>query len=105
MSVFKCASVFERCSFDGVPFLLHDPTFRRTTNIADVFPELTDVEACWLNMSQIKRLDAGSWFLRVSTQYCLRDVALYCTDVERLIFICVSSIGQIIKSVCVSVSL
>lgn len=59
------------CSNDGVPFILHDHTFRRTTNIADVFPKLTDVEACWLNMSDIKQLDAGSWFLRVSVHVLL----------------------------------
>jgi len=70
----ECVSVLRHCSYDGVPFLLHDPTFRRTTNIADVFPQLTDVEACWLNMSYIKQLDAGSWFLRVSKQYCLHGV-------------------------------
>jgi len=58
-------------SNDGTPFILHDKTFRRTTNIADVFPDLTDVEACWLNISAIKQLDAGSWFLRVS-EYALQ---------------------------------
>jgi len=57
------------CSYDGIPFLLHDTTFRRTTNIQDVFPKWTDAEACWLNMSQIKQLDAGSWFIKVCIQY------------------------------------
>jgi len=69
-----------RCSNDGIPFILHDHTFRRTTNIADVFPQLRDVEACWLNMSDIKRLDAGSWFLRVSMHYWLHDVISHSTD-------------------------
>lgn len=42
-----------------------------------MFPELTDVEACWLNMSYIKQLNAGSWFLRVSEcalQFWLYDI-------------------------------
>jgi len=66
-------STVHHCSYDGVPFLLHDATFKRTTNIDDVFPKLVDVDACWLNMSQIKQLDAGSWFLRVSIHYpCLK---------------------------------
>jgi len=68
--LYNCLSGFHYCSYDGEPFVLHDPTFRRTTNIRDIFPKLRDVEACWLNMSQIKQLDAGSWFLRVSTVYC-----------------------------------
>ena len=71
-----------------MPFLLHDPTFRRTTNIADVFPERTDVEACWLNISDIKRLDAGSWFLRVSVQqYSLCDIVSQFSDVGRTVLI------------------
>ena len=52
-------------SFDGVPFLLHDKTFRRTTNVAEVFPEMVDMDASLFNISQIKSLNAGSWFLEV----------------------------------------
>jgi len=78
-----CISGFNHCSYDGEPFVLHDPSFRRTSNIGDVFPSLIDVEACWLNMSQIKQLDAGSWFLRVSTIYLLYDNVTHFMGVEK----------------------
>lgn len=54
-----------RISYDGIPFLLHDATFRRTTNIASVFSDLVDYDASYFNMSQIKQLNAGSWYLEV----------------------------------------
>lgn len=51
-------------SFDGIPFMLHDNNLERTTNVADIFPNLKKMEACWFNMSQLKQLDAGSWFIK-----------------------------------------
>ncbi|XP_033759836.1 glycerophosphodiester phosphodiesterase domain-containing protein 5-like [Pecten maximus] len=64
-----------RLSFDGVPFLLHDSTFARTTNIADVFPDLVDTEASMFNISQIKQLDAGSWFVKTNPMMTLGSVS------------------------------
>ena len=56
-------------SIDGVPFLMHDKTFRRTTNIADVFPDRVDEPASMFNISDIKKLNAGQWFIDVSLFY------------------------------------
>ncbi len=50
-------------SADGVPFLMHDDTLRRTTNVEEIFPERADQEACTFTMAELKQLDAGSWFL------------------------------------------
>ncbi len=52
-------------SYDGVPFLMHDDTLRRTSNVAELFPEQANLPACLFNLSQIQQLDAGSWFLQV----------------------------------------
>ncbi|XP_064615122.1 glycerophosphodiester phosphodiesterase domain-containing protein 5-like isoform X2 [Liolophura sinensis] len=52
-----------RISFDGVPFLLHDSSLRRTTNISSAASKYADVSACWFNISEIKVFDAGSWYL------------------------------------------
>lgn len=49
-------------SYDGVPFILHDPIFARTTNVADVFPDRSRISASLFNSTEIKQLDAGSWF-------------------------------------------
>ena len=64
------------CSYDGIPFVLHDDDLRRTTNVDEVFPDRKSEAACWFNMSQLRQLDAGSWFIKVSiVLYC---IVLYC---------------------------
>ncbi|KAG9328631.1 hypothetical protein JZ751_012690 [Albula glossodonta] len=50
-------------SYDGVPFLMHDKTLRRTTNVQEVFPNRTDAPAAMFFWSEIEKLNAGSWFL------------------------------------------
>ncbi|XP_022074701.2 glycerophosphodiester phosphodiesterase domain-containing protein 5-like [Acanthochromis polyacanthus] len=49
-------------SFDGVPFLMHDRTLRRTTNIHEVFPNQTNTPAAMFTWSELESLNAGSWF-------------------------------------------
>lgn len=49
-------------SFDGVPFLMHDRTLRRTTNIHEVFPNRTNTPAAMFTWSELESLNAGSWF-------------------------------------------
>ncbi|XP_034557646.1 glycerophosphodiester phosphodiesterase domain-containing protein 5 isoform X1 [Notolabrus celidotus] len=50
-------------SFDGVPFLMHDSTLRRTTNVAEVFPNRTNLDASMFTWSELQQLNAGDWFL------------------------------------------
>ncbi|XP_026226967.1 glycerophosphodiester phosphodiesterase domain-containing protein 5-like isoform X2 [Anabas testudineus] len=50
-------------SFDGVPFLMHDRTLRRTTNVHKVFPNRTDTPAAMFTWAELESLDAGTWFL------------------------------------------
>uniref|UniRef100_G3PIV1 Glycerophosphodiester phosphodiesterase domain containing 4a n=1 Tax=Gasterosteus aculeatus aculeatus TaxID=481459 RepID=G3PIV1_GASAC len=50
-------------SYDGVPFLMHDSTLRRTTNVADVFPNRTHVDASMFTWAELQLLNAGDWFL------------------------------------------
>ncbi|KAM4700238.1 glycerophosphodiester phosphodiesterase domain-containing protein 5 isoform 2-T2 [Discoglossus pictus] len=51
-------------SLDGVPFLMHDDTLRRTTNIESVFPELSNQHSSMINWTDLERLNAGEWFLK-----------------------------------------
>ncbi|XP_077050043.1 glycerophosphodiester phosphodiesterase domain-containing protein 5 isoform X1 [Siphateles boraxobius] len=51
-------------SYDGVPFLMHDSTLRRTTNVHEVFPNRTDDPAAMFTWAELEMLSAGSWFLR-----------------------------------------
>ncbi|XP_049447217.1 glycerophosphodiester phosphodiesterase domain-containing protein 5-like [Epinephelus fuscoguttatus] len=50
-------------SVDGVPFLMHDHTLRRTTNIHQVFPNRTDTPAAMFTWAELESLNAGAWFL------------------------------------------
>lgn len=53
------------CSYDGVPFLMHDSTLRRTTNVADVFPNRTHLDPSMFTWAELQQLNAGDWFLMV----------------------------------------
>jgi len=53
-----------RISKDGVPFLMHDPTLTRTTNIAEVFPNRVDERASRFTSDSLKQLNAGLWFIQ-----------------------------------------
>ncbi|XP_060091022.1 glycerophosphodiester phosphodiesterase domain-containing protein 5 isoform X1 [Heteronotia binoei] len=49
-------------SYDGVPFLMHDTTLRRTTNVEEVFPELASEHSSMFNWTDLESLNAGEWF-------------------------------------------
>lgn len=53
-----------RISLDGVPFLMHDNSLLRTTDVASVFPgrELDRPEN--FTLAELKQLNAGEWFCR-----------------------------------------
>ncbi|XP_074836998.1 glycerophosphodiester phosphodiesterase domain-containing protein 5 [Carettochelys insculpta] len=51
-------------SYDGVPFLMHDKTLRRTTNVEELFPELAYKHSSMFNWTDLERLNAGIWFLK-----------------------------------------
>lgn len=51
-------------SHDGVPFLMHDETLARTTNIAEAFPDRVDEPASDFTMEELKQLNAGLWFIQ-----------------------------------------
>jgi glycerophosphoryl diester phosphodiesterase len=47
---------------DGVPVLFHDDTLERTTNVAEIFPNRKPDAVSAFTLSELKKLDAGSWF-------------------------------------------
>ncbi|XP_022616963.1 glycerophosphodiester phosphodiesterase domain-containing protein 5-like isoform X1 [Seriola dumerili] len=51
-------------SVDGVPFLMHDSTLRRTTDVEKVFPDRQMDEASFFNWTDLQQLNAGQWFLK-----------------------------------------
>uniref|UniRef100_A0A8C8YGC4 Glycerophosphodiester phosphodiesterase domain containing 2 n=1 Tax=Prolemur simus TaxID=1328070 RepID=A0A8C8YGC4_PROSS len=60
------AAVFETdvmVSSDGVPFLMHDEHLSRTTDVASVFPARITAHSSDFSWAELKRLNAGTWFL------------------------------------------
>jgi len=49
-------------SADGVPFLFHDDTPARTTNVEDVFPGRENDPVTSFTWAELQQLDAGSYF-------------------------------------------
>ncbi|XP_003801809.1 glycerophosphoinositol inositolphosphodiesterase GDPD2 isoform X3 [Otolemur garnettii] len=60
------ATVFETdvmISSDGIPFLMHDESLSRTTDVASVFPARITTHSSDFSWAELKRLNAGTWFL------------------------------------------
>lgn len=53
-----------RISQDGIPFLMHDETLQRTTNISEVYPDRTDDDASNFTIAELRALNAGLWFIQ-----------------------------------------
>lgn len=51
-------------SWDGIPFLMHDETLLRTTDVKQVFPLRSRQSASNFTWSELQRLNAGEWFLQ-----------------------------------------
>lgn len=64
-----------RISLDGVPYLMHDSTLQRTTNIAEVFPDRAGEHSSSFTMEELRMLNAGLWFIQ-SDPYSTIDSGL-----------------------------
>ena len=53
-----------RLTKDGIFVLMHDKTLTRTTNAKEVFPDRAPWAVEDFTLAELKRLDAGSWFLK-----------------------------------------
>ena len=60
-------------SLDGVPFLMHDETLARTTNIAEVFPDRVNEPASNFTIAELKQLNAGLWFIQSDPYNTISD--------------------------------
>ena len=59
-------------SSDGVPFLMRDGTFERTTNIAEVYPNRVDDPVSSFEINEIEDLNAGLWFIQTDPYNTIR---------------------------------
>ncbi|MCB0078235.1 MAG: hypothetical protein KDD73_12545 [Anaerolineales bacterium] len=51
-------------SMDGIPYLLHDDTLARTTDVALRYPDRAPWQSGEFSWAELQQLDAGSWFLQ-----------------------------------------
>jgi glycerophosphoryl diester phosphodiesterase len=52
-------------SNDGKLFLMHDDTLKKSTNVEEIFPNRKDADSSSFNLSELKMLNAGSWFVNL----------------------------------------
>ncbi|XP_060091322.1 glycerophosphodiester phosphodiesterase domain-containing protein 5-like [Heteronotia binoei] len=51
-------------SFDGIPFLMHDLTLERTTNIQELHPANANDRASMFTWDVLSKLNSGKWFFK-----------------------------------------
>ncbi|KAJ7418202.1 Glycerophosphodiester phosphodiesterase domain-containing protein 5 [Willisornis vidua] len=71
-------------SYDGVPFLMHDTTLKRTTNIKEVYPNETDQNAALFSWDTLQKLNAGTWFLKADQNQAVNQSIYKLSDFLRL---------------------
>ncbi|XP_029301565.1 LOW QUALITY PROTEIN: glycerophosphodiester phosphodiesterase domain-containing protein 5 [Cottoperca gobio] len=82
-------------SVDGVPFLMHDRTLRRTTDIEKVFPDRQMEDASYFNWTDLQQLNAGQWFLKDDPFWTVRNLSPH--EVHLIANQSVCSLEQLLK--------
>lgn len=63
-------------SRDGVPFLMHDTSLNRTTNVASLFPGREKNGGQDFTFAEIRQLNAGEWFIRTDPYHTIASGAV-----------------------------
>ncbi|NPD47582.1 MULTISPECIES: glycerophosphodiester phosphodiesterase family protein [unclassified Lentimicrobium] len=75
---------------DGVLLALHDDLLTRTTNIENIYPELSERPSSYFAFEELMSLDAGAWFYesasQVGTDYYSSEIYLKKTDKPAFYF-------------------
>lgn len=69
-------------SQDGAPFLMHDDSLARTTDVKAVFPGREQQRAESFSLAEVRRLDAGSWFVQADPFGSIASGALAAAQAE-----------------------
>lgn len=84
-------------SLDGVPFLMHDDTLKRTTNVAAVFPGRENENAANFTFSELRQLSAGQWFVQQDPYGSVAAGLVQSSDIERYKTEPVPSLAEVLK--------
>ena len=84
-------------SLDGVPFLMHDDTLKRTTNVAAVFPGRENENAANFTFSELRQLSAGQWFVQQDPFGSVAAGLVQSSDIDRYKTELVPSLAEVLK--------
>ncbi|XP_034023860.1 glycerophosphodiester phosphodiesterase domain-containing protein 5 isoform X2 [Thalassophryne amazonica] len=82
-------------SMDGVPFLMHDHTLQRTTDVEKVFPDRQMDDASFFNWTDLQQLNAGLWFLKDDPFWMVHSLSSHETHLIANQSVC--SLEQLLK--------
>ncbi|XP_070684706.1 glycerophosphodiester phosphodiesterase domain-containing protein 5 isoform X2 [Pempheris klunzingeri] len=82
-------------SVDGVPFLMHDRTLQRTTDVEKVFPDRQTDNASRFNWTDLQQLNAGRWFLKDDPFWTVHTLSPHEKDLIANQSVC--SLEQLLK--------
>lgn len=70
-------------SRDGIPFLMHDTTLKRTTNVAAIFPGREKNKAENFSIAEVRELNAGDWFVVTDPYHTIASGAVPAAQVAE----------------------
>jgi glycerophosphoryl diester phosphodiesterase len=73
-----------RATADNEFVLLHDSTPARTTDVHHIFPDKQDNPVHTFSLTELKRLDAGSWFIDADPFEAIGAGQLSADDVDKI---------------------
>jgi glycerophosphoryl diester phosphodiesterase len=86
-------------SRDGVPFLMHDATLTRTTNVAEIFPNMINKPADNFTWDELSLLNAGQWFVDQDPFKTISKGAVSKQDVELYLKERIPTFSQLLEVV------
>ncbi len=81
---------------DGQLILFHDDTFKRTTNIAEIFPKRITDPLHTFTWQEIQTLGAGSWFLKDDPFATVKDGIVSPEDQQAMINTSIPSLKELL---------
>jgi len=86
-------------SQDGIPYLMHDATLQRTTNVAAIFPGRENAPSGEFRLAEIKHLNAGEWFVKTDPYQAIARGRIASVDLEKYRQQSVPTLGEVLKTI------
>jgi glycerophosphoryl diester phosphodiesterase len=81
-------------SSDGKPFLLHDDTFVRTTDVNEIFPTRATDRAEYFSLEEATRLHAGKWFVERDPYQTIRNEQVSASQIDEYLTQTIPTLGE-----------